>query len=360
MNRIVKNSLVVFSLLAVMFSCKEEVAKEKSIRSVKVEKLSSSQQIKSHISLPATVNELSDTKLSFRVGGPLVKLNDVVGSYIKRGEVIARLDQRDFEIGIEATESAFKLAEAEYERYKNLLSKKSVSKSAFDQVETQYKINRTNYESALNALKDTEIKAPFSGYINHTFVNNFEAIAPGQPIVSLLDMSKFEINGWISVADAPRVDENSIYTCIVNQGGKEYRIPGELKEIGTKTTVTKQSLPITILIDSPEDIKLRAGITTYLEISSNDAKVTSSIQVPLSSLFTRENLTYVWIFNEKTNSVSAKEVSTGKILESGKMSITRGLQGDENIVIAGVNYLYEGQKVDRLKGYSESNVGDKL
>lgn len=347
--------------MTVMMSCKQEAVETKKIvRPVKIEKLSYVQQSAKHISLPASVNELSDTKLSFRVGGPLVMLNNVEGDYIEAGEVIARIDQRDFEIGIEATKSAFELTEAEYERYKNLVAKESVSQSAFDQMETQYKISKTNYESALNALKDTEIRAPFSGYINTVFVNNFEAVAPGQPIISLLDMSKFEINAWISVSDVASITDNTVYTCIVNQGGKEFRIPGKLKEIGTKTSPSKQSLPVTIIIDASEDVKLHAGVTTYLEMSTEDTLALASVQVPLSSLFTKNSVSYVWLYNDKASTVSAKQITTGQILENGKMEVLKGLQGNEIIVVAGTSYLFEGQEVKKMESFSKSNVGNKL
>ncbi|WP_111709816.1 efflux RND transporter periplasmic adaptor subunit [Lutibacter citreus] len=361
MTRIFKNCLIALCLISLMISCKDETTiHKKKVRPVRIEKISKSQQQFNKINLPASVNELSDTKLSFRVGGPIVKLNDVVGNQVKKGEVIAQLDQRDFKIGIEATKSSYELAKAEYERYKNLIEKESISQSAFDQIETRYKITKTNYDAALNAFKDTEIKAPFAGYIHNVFVNNFESVAPGHPIISLLDMSKYEINAWISVIDASKINNETKYTCIVKQEGKEFRIAGKLKEIGNKTSITKQSLPITIIIDSPKDIKLRAGTTTHLELSTNNSQIASYIQVPPSSIFTKNNITYVWVFNEKTNTVSSKEVSTGKIFGNGNLEITKGLKGKENIVTAGVNYLFENQEVKKMEEYSKSNIGNKL
>lgn len=245
MNRIVKNSLINVILLTGLIACNEEAKQPRIVRPVKVEIPTHSQQSNIRITLPASINELSETKLSFRVGGPLIKLNDITGYYVHKGDVIAKLDPRDFKIGVEATETKYKLAKAEFKRYKKLLEKESVSKSRFDQIETNYKLTKTDYESASNAYKDTELKAPFSGYINHILVNNFETVGPGQPIISLLDMSKYEINAWISVTDASKLNEKTNFICIVKQGKEELRIPGKLKEIGNKTSRSKQSLPIT-------------------------------------------------------------------------------------------------------------------
>jgi len=359
MKRIVKTSFLLLFLLSVMIACKQEATPKELLRAVKVKKTTLIHQSASNITLPASVNEFRETKLSFRVGGPLIVLNDVIGSYVKEGEVIAKIDKRDFEIAVEATETRYKLSKAEYKRYKNLVEKGSVSKSIFDQVEAQHKLAKADYESASNALRDTEIKAPFSGYINQVFVNNFETVAPGYPIISLLDMSKYEINAWISVKDAFLLTNTTNYVCIVNQNGKDIRIEGKLKEIGNKTSISKQSLPITIVINSSDQVKLRAGMTTYLEISSGDVQSASSIQVPISSIFTKDNNTKVWIYNEQTNSVSAREVVTGRLLDSG-MEIIKGLSENETIVTAGANSLFEGQKVKKMKEVSNSNIGNKL
>jgi len=360
MNRIVKNSILFLCFLSVVLACKQEITQKQLVRPVKLEKPSKSKQMGSVITLPASINELRETKLSFRVGGSLIVLNDVVGSYVKEGEIIAKLDPRDFKLGVEATESLYKLAKTEYERFKNLLEKESVSKSTFDQIETKYKLAETDYEKALNAFKDVEIKAPFSGYINFVFVNNFETVGPSTPIISLLDMSKFEINAWISIKDASMLNNSTNFTSIIKQGEKNFRIPGKLKEIGNKTSISKQSLPITIVIDSPGEIKLRAGMTTYLEIANDKSQTTTLFQVPVSSLFRKENLTHVWVFNEKTNTVHSRQVTFGKALDNGNIEITNGLLGNESIVTAGANYLFEGQEVKKWEGFTKSNVGNKL
>lgn len=347
-------------LLSMTIACRKETKEKVLVRPVRVEKPSHTTIEESQLILPASINEIRETKLSFRVGGPLIVLNDVIGAYVRKGEVIAKLDPRDFKIAVEATQSRYELAKAEYERYTKLVKLESVSKSVYDQMETNYKLAKTDFETASNAFNDAEIKAPFSGYINKVFVNNFEEILPGSPIISLLDVSKFEVNAWISVDDARSISSQTNFTCIVTQGEKEIRIPGIIKEIGNKTSRSKQSLPITVVINSSNEIKLRAGMTTYLEITNDDLQTASSFELPTSSIFTKDNHTYVWIFNEQSSTVTAKQVLTGKVTDKGNIEITKGLSGEESVVIAGAHYLFEGQEVRKMKAVSKSNVGNKL
>ena len=341
-------------------ACKEKTKEKVHVRSVKVFKTSiNTNQDKATI-VPASINEKRETKLAFRVNGPLVKLNDIIGDYVSKGQVIAKIDPRDYKIAVESTQAVYKLANAEYKRYKTLLEKESVSASTYDQMESKYTAAKTAYESAKNALEDTDLKAPFSGYISDVYVNNFEEVNPGQAIVSFIDLSKFEVKAWISLEDLSKINDNTQYACLIDLGNKKIRVPGKLKEVGHKTSMSKQSYPLSILIDAPENVKLRAGMTTHLEIIDSEVSLLTSMQIPISCVFSKENKTCVWLFNESTNTVSSKEVQRGDIVGDDMIQIQKGLSGGENIVSSGVNFLSEGAKVKKYKGFSKTNIGNKL
>lgn len=347
------------SLLILLAGCGETKQVQKPVRSVKIQKVGLDEACNGKIVLPASVSELKEVNLAFRVGGPLVELNNTVGSYVKKGDVIAKIDSRDFKIAVESAQTQYLHAKAEYERYKNLLAKNSASKSLFDQMEANYKLSKIAFESARNALNDTEIKAPFSGYINIAFVENFEKINPGAPIVSLLDLSSFEVNAWISAHDMNHINSKTEFVCVV-KNGKYHRLKAKIKEIGSKSSFSKQSYPITVVVEVPSDFKLRAGMTAKLEISNNIIQDKSKITIPVVSVFSKEEKTFVWIFNEKTSKVSLREVKLGSIVSDHNIEILEGLNNNESIVTAGVHYLQEGQEVKKMIAFTDSNIGNQL
>lgn len=359
MNTKISHVILFIFLLLIITACKETKNEQTMIRPVRTAKPVLYEKGKKDITLPASINELRETKLSFRVGGPLLELNDIKGAYVKKGKLIAKIDPRDFKLAVEATESQYKLAQLEYERYKNLTETETVPKSVYDKVATTYKLAKTNYEKAKNALADVDIVAPFSGYINNVFVNNYEMVKPGQPILSLIDMSQYEVNAWLPVEDAVKVSKNSSFQCVVSLGDRKIWLKGKLKEIGTKTSISKQSLPITVIINAPDSIKLNAGVTTFLKIADNEKTSNASFTVPLSAIFTKDNKTYVWIYDNGSSSVSAREVTTKEITSNNSIEIS-GINKDEDIVTAGVHYLFEGQKVKKMEQFSQSNIGNKL
>ena len=355
-----RNACCLLIILLNVVSCKEEAKKKTYLRSVRVIETKLSSEQNNNTVVPASIHEKRETKLAFRVKGPLVKLNDIIGDFVSKGDVIAKIDPRDYKIALEATQASYKLASAEYDRYETLLEQESVAESTFDQIESNYTSAKTAYESAKNALNDTDLRAPFAGYINNTFVNNYEEVNPGQGIVSLIDLSKFEVKASISLEDLSKIKEGTKFNCLVERSGEKLRLPGRLKEIGHKTSSSKQSYPISILIDVPENIKLRAGVTAYLEICESNTDSNSFLQVPISCVFSKKDKTLVWIYNEKTEQVSAKEVRKGQILSDDMILIEKGLKGGEFIVKTGVHFLSEGQKVKKLEAFSKTNIGNKL
>ena len=96
-----------------------------------------------------------EADLGFRIGGKIVARTVDVGARVKKGQVLARLDPADVGLQAEAakaqvaaTETEFRFAQAEYERYQNLHREKFISASALDAKRNTLDANRAKYEQA--------------------------------------------------------------------------------------------------------------------------------------------------------------------------------------------------------------------
>ncbi|MCW3805308.1 efflux RND transporter periplasmic adaptor subunit [Plebeiibacterium marinum] len=353
-----KGKLFLFLSFAVLVGCNENIQVKKKERSVKVAKVESLDKTMNKLTLPATINERRRVDLAFRVGGPLINLNNIIGSYVEKGQIIAHIDNRDFIVGLSKAESNYKLAEAEYNRYKMLLSQESVSKSLFDKIEAQYILAKGNYEDAKNALEDTQLKAPFTGYIDMVYVENYEKVNPGQPIVSFLDLSTYKVNAWISVNDARSIDVNTSFSCVISDKDSTYHINAKLLELGSKSNFTKQSYPISTVIEAPKGVKLRAGMTAQLQVYKSNDNNSGLCVVPVTSVFSKGEKSCVWVLNN--SKVTKRMVDLGQILSTDEIVVKKGLKESEVVITAGVNYLQEGEKVKIYKGFSSTNKGNQL
>ena len=145
--------------------------------------------------------------LSFRVSGTLNKINVEKGAAVKKGTLLATLDPRDFNTRISQAQSALsqaqaqhKNAEADFRRYENLYKQKVIARAQYDTYKTQVDVTQSavssaqaNLKSARDALRDTELRAPFDGVIADRMAENYQDVTAKQTIFSLQDLSSLEI-----------------------------------------------------------------------------------------------------------------------------------------------------------------------
>ena len=115
-----KLKIMIFILGVALLGCEKEV--KEVIRPVQTEVVSSLPQ-KLYLEYPAIVISENETLLSFRVAGAIEKMEVEIGSFVKKGDVIARMDKRDYEVQLKAFENKSKVAKGAYESAKAVAEK---------------------------------------------------------------------------------------------------------------------------------------------------------------------------------------------------------------------------------------------
>lgn len=130
-----RNNYLVLGLAIILLSgCKnspKEVPQAETIKKVKVETITDD-VVQNTMILNGKIKEKSLTSLSFRVGGPLMKLTVKQGDYVRAGQVIAEIDDRDYQLQAETSKAQFEQAEGEYNRYKKLVEQKKIPENTFE------------------------------------------------------------------------------------------------------------------------------------------------------------------------------------------------------------------------------------
>ncbi len=344
-----KYLLGIFFILLIGCKKKEEVQVE-HVRPVKtIQAETAADQLSK--GLPAVSAESREVDLSFRVSGPLIKLTIEEGTAVKKGQLIAEIDPRDYEVALIGDEGRMNQAKAEEQRYKNLNKKGSVSKNEYDIKLANYLEAEARYENAVNALKDTRIFAPFNGFIGKKLVENFQDVAASQTIATLLDLSRIEIQTHIPENLAIYFPQFSGYHVVFN-AYPEKQFTATLKEIGK--TPDPAGYPLSLYLNyqsSPTtEYIIAPGLTCGVDIILTKESAIDSFIVPLSAVFEGEkpNNPSVWVMDKTSNLVSKRDVKVGSLISHSSIEIQEGIQSGEWIVTAGVHKLTEGQKVKPL------------
>ncbi|MCB1808912.1 MAG: efflux RND transporter periplasmic adaptor subunit, partial [Candidatus Competibacteraceae bacterium] len=117
--------------------------------------------------LPGRVQAAERTQLAFQVGGPLIELPVVEGQQVQKGDLLARLDPRDYENQLALQAAKLKLVQSQYQRFEKLIKTKTspISKAEFDRKQSEYEIAKADTAQARKNLDDTTLLAPFDGLV---------------------------------------------------------------------------------------------------------------------------------------------------------------------------------------------------
>lgn len=345
-------------IFLVFASCSGQEEKETTAQTakyVKIERVSDGGHNDKMI-FNGKVKEKSLTTLSFRVGGPLVKLEVKAGDFVRKGQTVAAIDKRDYQLQLQAKKAQYEQLKGEYTRYKELHEKGKIPTNSFEKIESGYLMSKTAYENAVNQLKDTELKAPVSGYIHKKLTENFQTVGPGQPIVSVIDLSQLEV-----VVSVPENKILSIKECeknlltVKNANIKNEAI--QLFSVGEKTQ-DDGLYEVKFLVNNQNEKSIRPGMSAEVAVFHKSKDY--GMSVPSTAVFFHNNDTYVWVYYEDSKTIGKRKVEAKEIQTGGTMKITSGLKYDELIVTAGVHSLQESQTVKPIRKPEATNIGGLL
>ena len=326
----------------------EEPVKKEVIRPAKImtiEPLETSKNYK----FPGKVQALDRVELSFEVSGKLVEVAIKEGQYVKKGDLIARIDSSNYKNNLVAQQAQVNQTKAEVDRYANLLDEKVVAKSTYDVKVRNYEVAISLMKIALKAFNDTQLKASFDGLIGKRFVDNFKLVHAKEPIVSLQKISAIEVvvNTPENVMRRTEDLTTEITAEFANYPGE--RMPLTVKEYALEADSQTQTYRVVLTMPMPEDKTILDGMTaTVFMKTANPGD--NAVEVPVQSIFYDEKgQAYVWKTSKNLH-LNRSPVKVGTLTNDGNIRINSGLTTGDRIVIAGVQNLTEGLKVREFTG----------
>jgi RND family efflux transporter MFP subunit len=312
-----------------------------------------------------TVRAAESAPLAAQVMANIVSVNVHEGDRVRRGQVLAVLDDAQLRAAAEraraavsaanhesaAAESEYALASATLKRYQDLFEKKAVSPQEFDEVKARAQAATARREGARagqsqaqaalaqarTMLGYTQIRAPFDGIVTEKRVDPGAMATPGTPLMTIE-----ALRGYRLEAD---VDESSLHYIQIGQkvaaqvdalGGK--RLQGKVVQIIPAADSASRSF--TVKIELPADAQLRSGLfgRAYFTRGEREALV-----VPRTAVVERGQLQGVYV-------VGSDQIATLRYVSLGKtdgdtIEILSGLRSGERLVAAPGTRDLSGKKL---------------
>ncbi|WP_194842631.1 efflux RND transporter periplasmic adaptor subunit [Endozoicomonas sp. OPT23] len=305
---------------------------------------------------PAKVSASNQADVSFRISGELIDLPVNQADEVKKGQLLARLDDRDIKNELAVRQSDHELAKSSYDRIASLRNKKVVSQSDLDNASAKLKSSQAALRLAEDKLAYSTLKAPFTGRVAQTLVENYQFVQAKETILVLQGSNTLDISIQIPEGIVSQVRKDSIdqsyHPYVIFSSNPDQQFEVIYKEHSTQVTQGTQSYEAVFSLPIPENLTVYPGMAATLTMDLSKVirvKNKAEVILPLTAVLKDDasGKQQVWLFDSEQNIVNPVTVTVGPITQHG-IAITSGVKAGDQVVSAGVNRLRPNMKVKPL------------
>lgn len=312
-----------------------------------------------HQDLPILVHAVGrlvpdrEVVVSAQVTGIVKQLNADVGTKTAADDILVRLDPLDYTLALNETEAnllsaqaRLSAAEKSYQRAQRLLPEKAISLELFDATEAEFRSSRAQVSQLTTAvhiarqrLNKTAIHSPFDGHVTRRMVELGQNVAVGEPVMEIADMKAMRVRIYINEQDYVHLDKQDPVTVTV-EAYPETPVTGRIDKIGIMADPRTNTFEVELLLENP-GFRFKAGLTARVSIQTD--VIADAVMIPQGSVLFRENHQEVFVV-EPDGLAAVRKVKLGRA-QGSVVRILQGLQPGDNLVVAGAQYLKNGEKV---------------
>ena len=264
------------------------------------------------IDASGSVEAISSIEIKSKASGEILYLGAEVGDKVKKGDVLARIDQRtpsntlsQAEADIGVSKVKLNNAAAQLERGRQLHAGNSISDKAFEDIQELHSFAKAQLvraevylENAKIALEDTLVRSPVTGKVitrqaevGTVITSPTAAVGGGTLLMRMADLNKVRVRAYVDEVDIGKLSIGQEVSLKVSSY-KDKEFLGYISKIEPLASVNQNvtTFPVLIDIDNKEELLL-LGMTAEVKIKVIDAK--TNLTVPSGALRTRKNLKFV-------------------------------------------------------------------
>lgn len=299
---------------------------------------------------PGEVRADQRAELSFLVAGPLVELPIQEGQTIEAGALLARIDPREFRNERDGRRSDRDEARSQFDRIARAFASQAVTAAERDQAQARLQVADAELALAQKRLEDTDLRAPFAGRVARRFVENFQTVQVGQPILLLEDITRLEVRIQLPEQDVVRLPagESMLGAEVGNVSFEALpgrRFPVTVKELETRADPQTNTYRVVLSLPRPEEGNILPGMSANFVPNEEVVEIRPAYFLPVEALqATPDGASFVWVLDPVHATVQRRPVLIGG-LSGRSMQVLEGLSQGDRVVTAGAAHLAQGEKV---------------
>ncbi|MBM3159975.1 MAG: efflux RND transporter periplasmic adaptor subunit [Bacteroidetes bacterium] len=276
--------------------------------------------------------------ISSESGGKLISLNVKEGDAVREGQLIAKLDNELILLQIETAKLSINQLKFDHERLLALKKENIVSANEFEKVDLGLKTAELQLKQLQRQLKSTNILAPFSGVVSKKMVDLGSMIAPGTPIVELIDISALKLTVSVPERDILKFEKGQKIIAKADiHGSKTFE--GEIKVIGIQADAA-HNYKVQASVTNSTEYKILAGM--YGSLSLINSSSLTALSIPRKALIGSTKKPQVYVVKNGKSVLTNFNSGTS---DGDYIEVISGLTSSDEIVVKGQVNLQDNGNV---------------
>jgi RND family efflux transporter MFP subunit len=303
--------------------------------------------------LTGTLAALNEATVKAKVAGELVEVAMREGESVKRGQMLARIDQTDVlarvaarQADVEAARAQLVWADKNRNTQKALLDKSFISQNAFDNVQSNYDVAIARLRAAeaelvvaKKSLGDSVLLSPMHGVVAQRHAQPGERVPLDAKVITVVDLTRLELGVSVPSASIAQVRLGQAVVFRVDGFG-EREFAGRIERISPATAAGSRAISVYAVIDNPDSV-LRSGL--FVQGGVILERIENALAVPATAL--REEAGQSFVYAIEDGALRRKPVKAGAAEGTGNVLVLEGLRAGEVIVRHNLGLLREGAPV---------------
>ena len=301
-----------------------------------------------YIELQGNVMTKKNVLIYTQMGGLLTDVYVREGQSVKKGEILARIDDGGLEQQLAQMNIQTALAKTTFERQERLWNQNIGSEIEYLQAKSQFEGQEKAVGQMQSQLAKSVIRAPFSGIIDNIITEQGTVVAPGQSqILRIVNLQDMYIETDVPERYIPTVTKNK--NVLVEFPVLNKTVEAKVRQAANYINPENRSFKVEIAVPN-QDKTIKPNLTARLKI--NDYTNENTVLIPQSIISENANgQQYVYTVSAKTgaNIGTARKV----IIETGKtqgsvIEVLKGIKSGDEIILEGARSVKDGQQVKVL------------
>lgn len=287
------------------------------------------------------------------VPGVIEEINFDSGDTVKSGDVLIRLNSAIDEAAVRTRKAEAQLAKQEFKRVSDLLPRRAVSQSQYDESKANFDAAEARVNEAEAQLSKKVIRAPFDGTVGLRMVDQGEYLATGSPIVEINMLDPIYADYTLSEKELSEIAIGyTVEVTVAAVRGETFE--GEITAINSSVNPETRTVRLRATLPNPGN-KLKPGM--FASVLTRQPEDKEVVTLPRTAISYNTYGDYVFVVenNDEDELIVNRRTVTSGETRDGRVAITRGLEAEEQVVEKGLLRLRAEQRVTIQK---DSDSGD--